>query len=297
MKYLEIILVVLFSFQLNGQILNGGFEEVEFIEAWNDSIFYPVNWYSGIPEFDGKITTDSYSGNYAMYLTSWYQGRNTIFFYNGSQPIWLWGLYARNEYLKGAGTPIQKFPSKLKAYYKFENTKPNDSIIVTTYLKKYLPAKDSIVIVGFGKGKFPAVVEFEELQVTINRLSNETPDSIIVQITTSDNYNFCEGFTECNFLTIDEISLDYASSTHENKIKSNLTIQPNPVDNLVKIESDDLIKHISIFNAIGIKLNTIEVCNNIAEIDMINYPEGMYLFHVTYQNNETTVNKVIKKNR
>lgn len=247
MKNLVLSLVILCCSQLKSQILNGGFEDVEFIRTSNDSILYPINWYSEYPESDGMITTDSYSGNYGMHLTSWYQGRNTVFFYNGSHRIWLLGLSARNEFLKGAGTPIQELPTKLIAHYKFENTKPNDSIIVSTYLKKYLPDSDSIVIVGFGTGKFPPVDEYQKLEVPIAKLTNETPDSIIIQIETSTNINFCENFTECNFLTIDDIILEFSTSVKDNE-KNAYTLYPNPTNNIVKISLEDLIESTSVQN-------------------------------------------------
>lgn len=167
MKILISILLIVFSLQLNGQVLNGGFEDVEYIETWNDSVLYPQNWYSKSPQLDGEITTDSYSGVYAMYLTSWYSGNNTVYFYNGSQGIRHWGVTARNGFLKGAGTPIQALPTSLEGYYKFENAKPNDSIVVSAYLKKYLTDLDSIVIVGYGKGKFPPNDEYQNFEVQI----------------------------------------------------------------------------------------------------------------------------------
>lgn len=296
MKNLVISLILLCSSQLNGQILNGGFEEVEFIETWNDSILYPVDWYSGSPESDGMITTDSYSGNYAMYLTSWYQGNNTVYFYNGSQGIWLWGLSARNEFLKGAGTPIQELPTKLIAHYKFENTKPNDSIIVSTYLKKYLPDSDSIIIVGFGSEKFPPVDEYQKLEMPITKLSNETPDSIIIQIETSTNVNFCENFTECNFLTIDDITLEFSTAVIDTE-KNKYTLYPNPTDNIVKISLEDLIESIKIFSASGVELESIQTNTNTYDLSFINYSAGIYFIQIMDSNKKLISQRVIKINR
>jgi hypothetical protein len=296
MKNLAISLILLCSSQLNGQILNGGFEEVEFIETWNDSILYPVDWYSDSPEFDGMITTDSYSGNYAMYLTSWYQGNHTVYFYNGSEPIWLWGLSARNEFLKGAGTPIQELPTKLIAHYKFENTKPNDSIIVSTYLKKYLPDSDSIIIVGFGSEKFQPVDEYQKLEVPITKLSNETPDSIIIQIETSTNVNFCENLTECNFLTIDDITVEFSTAVIDTE-KNEYTLYPNPTDNIVKISLEDLIESIKIFSASGVELESIKTNTNTYELSFINYPAGIYFIQIMDSNKRLISQRVIKNNR
>jgi len=296
MKSIITFLLFLSAILLNGQILNSGFEDVEFIETLSEPVLYPRYWHSESPQWDGYITTDSYSGDYAMYLTSWYQGNNTVVFSNGSQGIWGMGLTARNEFLKGAGTPIQELPTKLIAYYKFEDVKPNDSIIVSTYLKKYLPDTDSIIIVGFGTEKFPAVDEYQKLEVQIEKMSNESPDSIIIQIETSTNVNFCEDFSECNFLTIDEMSLDFTSSLGDHNDEFKLAVKPNPTYDYVNIESEYLIRKITIFNALGVELKTIDVNQDFIGINMSNFSEGLYLLQICSSNDRKITKKVLKIN-
>jgi len=231
-----------------------------------------------------------------MYLNSYYTGNNTVYFNNGSSGIYRWGRNAKNKYLKGAGTPLQDFPIKLKGYYKFEKSKLNDSIIVATFIKKYSAEFDSIIIVGFGASKFPPTDAYREMIVDIERYSNESPDSIIIQIETSTNDNYCDDFEECNFVTIDQMSLDFASSTKEN-IEIENVIYPNPTNGIVNIVLKNKIKYISIFNILGIELESIHVNSESHSLNINNFPDGIYFVQVTNSINEVITQSVLKLNR
>ncbi len=279
----------------NSQILNGSFEEVEYINSLGDSVLYPSNWVSGAPKFDGYITTDSYSGEYAMFLKSWYGGNHTVFFYNGDSAVRRFGSKEKNKHLSGAGTPINELPSELRGYYKFQDVKPNDSMIVTVYLKKYIEEFDSILIVGYGDEKFPETELFEEFTVPIVEYSEETPDSIIIQIATSTNSNFFPGYFECNYLTIDEFSLDYAVDTEELFLNT-IEVFPNPFLDKVRVTSENGISKIVVSDLSGRILFSETTFGVTKDIDLSSLEIGVLILTIIEEGGEIYNFKLIKMN-
>jgi hypothetical protein len=296
MKNLLLILgiICLVYVGAKSQILNGSFEEVEYIDSSGDSVLYPKDWWSGSPEFDGYITTDSYSGEYAMYLKSWYQGNNTVYFYNGDSPVRRFGSTEKNKHLEGAGTPIDELPSELKGYYKFQNVKPNDSMIVTVYVKRYIEEFDSIHIVGYGRGEFPETELYEEFTVPLVKHSEETPDSIIIQIETSTNVNFCQG-VECNYLTIDDFSLEYAVDTEE-LILNRIEVFPNPFSDKVRITSENGIEKIVVSDLSGRMILSETTFGMTKELDLSGFDSGVLILTIIDEEGIKNNYKLIKMN-
>lgn len=69
---------------------------------------------------------------------------------------------------------------------------------------------------------------------------------------------------------------------------------PNPVTDFLKIESDAIIKEISIYNYVGqIVGQNLYVING--QLDMSSLPSGIYVITTLFQDNQTQVLKVVKK--
>jgi hypothetical protein len=87
------------------------------------------------------------------------------------------------------------------------------------------------------------------------------------------------------------ISEDCFLGMEENKLNK-ITIYPNPVKSILRIESQEPIKKVSIYNLLGSKL--LEVLDNFNEITMADLPAGILLVEIETQKG-VTVNKVIKE--
>jgi len=87
-------------------------------------------------------------------------------------------------------------------------------------------------------------------------------------------------------VTISGEWLDITENTLEN-----VNIYPNPVKNILVIESDN-IKNISIFNAVGQDILFIENRN---EIDVERLESGLYFVKITDNKNNSVVRKIVKK--
>lgn len=79
---------------------------------------------------------------------------------------------------------------------------------------------------------------------------------------------------------------------NETTIKSD--IYPNPVDNLLTINAEETIKHISIYNLLSVKVMDITINNNGAVIDLSMLKAGMYLIEIHGRNGKN-VKTFIKK--
>lgn len=76
-----------------------------------------------------------------------------------------------------------------------------------------------------------------------------------------------------------------------NKTTDKINVYPTYFNNQITIQSDETIKHISIYNQLGVKLVTFEPENNITVVEMNKFASGMYLVKAE---NEAAI-KIFKK--
>ena len=87
------------------------------------------------------------------------------------------------------------------------------------------------------------------------------------------------------------ISEDCFLGLEENKLNE-ITIYPNPIKSILRIDSQEPIKKVSIYNLLGSKL--LEVLDNFNEIAMADLPAGILLVEIETEKG-VTVKKVIKE--
>ena len=94
-------------------------------------------------------------------------------------------------------------------------------------------------------------------------------------------YEDCESESAVDMLNPEN---DYVSVTVTNVIENQIaTIYPNPVTNYLTIEQDGY-KNICIFNVTGQKIYEINTSDNVVNIDMTNYMNGMYIVRINNNN-------------
>ena len=94
----------------------------------------------------------------------------------------------------------------------------------------------------------------------------------------------------CDFGTM-IISGGYSLNIANNEIDNNITIYPNPIKDILHINSTTNIKGATIYNLLGKKI----LSSNIKEIDLSNIESGMYIITVTTIDNKVVSKKVWKK--
>lgn len=90
------------------------------------------------------------------------------------------------------------------------------------------------------------------------------------------------------------IQIEKPTSVEEEKKTNNISdinIYPNPVKDILNVESSDRIYKINIYNITGRLIKSID---NKSQIDMSNQPNGMYLLKVTTEKGDF-LNKILKK--
>lgn len=79
-----------------------------------------------------------------------------------------------------------------------------------------------------------------------------------------------------------------------NEIALESEIYPNPVDNMLIINAEDDIQHISIYNILSVKVMEMAINNKEAVIDLSNLSEGMYMIEIQGKNAKS-IKKFTKK--
>lgn len=288
------ILIILFSipFLANAQLINGDFEDIETITLSNGQTYQkPVGWcYAWAGNYGTEITTDSYSGNYAMKLWSWYfiQSNEELHYGNNSHNL----------------VPFTSRPEKLKGYYKFTNPniQPNnipDSAYVNILMTKYnqsLNLRDTISFTEYNLGENNTYSSFE---IDLNYSSNQSPDSLQIYFRTSYFQGPSDGTNNSNYLFLDNLSfVGNPLSTNEIESENLFVIYPNPAREDINIVSKVKFKSVKIISADGklIKEFYLYNPNDKFTINMESYKLDVYFIQLIGINDEKLgLKKIVKK--
>ena len=122
--------------------------------------------------------------------------------------------------------------------------------------------------VGYSKGPFYPVADFEEC-------SGDFPNCV-------DLYHYCVGD---NCMEQEGI----VSSVNTNTVKLNFKVKPNPVQDILNVETANF-KQAVLYNLLGKKI----LQSNNPNIDISNLKKGIYLLKVLNNQNQTGIKKIIK---
>ncbi|MFO7790320.1 MAG: T9SS type A sorting domain-containing protein [Bacteroidales bacterium] len=89
-----------------------------------------------------------------------------------------------------------------------------------------------------------------------------------------------------------DVTVDEQSAITEN-VHQKINIYPNPASNLVNIESQHLMKEVTLLDITGRKLITKQVDAKASNINVGSIPEGYYMLHVTTTENDYTVKLIV----
>ena len=88
------------------------------------------------------------------------------------------------------------------------------------------------------------------------------------------------------------VATDTLSSVNENYLETK--IYPNPVDNILNINTEEEIQSISIYNVLSVKVMEITINNKKAVIDLSDLESGLYFVEIIGKN-EKSIKTFIKK--
>lgn len=275
MKKYILILFLLISKLVFGQINNGGFEvwDTTFTAVYSNelsSIFdvpNPTggslpNWIPGT-EFGISQTTDSYSGNYALILHNWYGYANEWVTYRDSlsyRPEYLQGYF---KYITGGNNMLSQ--GKANITLTRSNGTSTDTIATGTY-------------------QFDSTVVYTPFQIDLNYNSTLTPDSIEIYIINSNSN--CGSDIICNLLYLDNLTLSNSPlSTGRNNLSDNsIKVYPNPFSWQTTLHSDKPLKDatLTVYTFFGRQVKQIEnISGHSIKLFRHHLLSGLYNFHLT----------------
>lgn len=287
-----LIVLIIIPILANAQLVNGDFENVHTVTTpSNTTIQKPVNWNFGYSSGYGtEMTTDSYSGNYAVKIWSWY-------FVQSNEEIFYGEQY-------NSGDSISTKPDKLKGFYKFEN--PNiqfnvpDSAFVQVSLTKYNNVTHQRDTIAFAQENLGETYQYSEFEIDFNYLDmQQIPDSIQIMFRTSFFQGPSDNTNENNYLYLDDLSLEYNTmSIPENK-KYKITVYPNPTNDYIQITSDyKIINKIIIYSMTGriIETRRYKKFGQPISYNISNLAKGLYFLEIVGVQNEILDKiKIVKK--
>ena len=298
MKKLLIIALSLFNLvslysQNNVEDLNLNFEKIEV----RDSIWHmPVNWSILNPQFGGEIVPNSYKGNWAVKIWTWYSYIAGNFFIG-------------NDLTKGIS--FSDKPIYLNGYYKYiwgNNRGNKDSAEITLYLTKYDRISHKIDTIGKGYTLLDSATNFTLFKIPITYKSSNIPDTLLIDFLSHKKLNFldsngiplsgrCGGTGNCLYLTVDALSFDFATPTEEIKnLKSPITIHPNPTSNSIQIDwGENSVSDIIIKDTLGRIIQKKAVNTEGVNLDLSNLPIGLYFIEFNQNGKHLATRKVVKQ--
>jgi len=291
MKKYTLIILIIFPIITKAQLINGDFENIDTITLTNNTTYQkPANWsYGWEGNYGTEITTDSYSGNYALKLWSWY--------YMQSNEELHYGDYSTN------GVSLSNRPVSLKGYYKFTNPniQPNknpDSVYVRILLTKHNSTLNVRDTISYTEKNLREQNSYTSFEIELNYLSTQNPDTIQVYFRTSYFQGPSDNTNECNYLYLDNLSLNYSPLGIEGIQEELYNLFPNPVSNNLEINSNTAIKIIELYSIEGKLIKYFEFNSFQYQIKLnLDFLEkGLFFINAIDRNNEFIfIKKIIKK--
>lgn len=280
--FLLLSCLTILSLSASAQLLGGEFENWTNIqgttayenEALAQGILNPVealpeNWdpcYTSGTSVGLLRTTDSYSGDYAAVVMTWY-------FYGDGEICQT--VADQNQYLSLIG------------HYKLilGDTLPTQSIVygeATAFLNG-----DTI---GYGYHEFAVSASYQPFSIPVQYSQDTIPDSMHVHFVSDGMSNY----PIHSFLYLDDVDLVSPTTNLENPANWSVKIWPNPVNGGTLNLSPDQAGTYSyaLLGLDGRSLKTGEFTGKEAQLDVADFPGGLYLLRLTNENGAQLVRRI-----
>ena len=105
-------------------------------------------------------------------------------------------------------------------------------------------------------------------------------------------------FSSSSYFIVDDLTFDVSVGQSENKqIQNIVKSYPNPTNSLINLycsSSNSKFSEIEIFNEFGVLVSKNIINAQTAQLDVRDYPCGLYFYKVIFENNLIYYNKFIK---
>jgi type IX secretion system substrate protein len=284
-KILSIALVATVLLGNAQQLTNNGFEN------WTGSI--PNSWGT----MDGALAADGLSGGTSVTKSSTpHSGSFAATVTTKAIPIigtvapgiLEYGTMAVNISTESAtfqGLPYTSSPISA-TYYIFGTLLANDTALTSILLTKWNTSTNSRDTIGRGYDQITSGITSSYTMRTVNityTTSPPAPDTIQYLIISSIHKTPVVGTS----ITVDDINMNFATGIEPIHAAQNTSVAyPNPAANQITLtSSNESAKYAKVYDLTGRLINTQELTNKAATVDLSAYQNGMYLYTITDDNN------------
>lgn len=250
----------LFTSATSGQVPNSGFESTITVE---DDVF-PAEW-SSPTEFGHGSLTDAHTGNYSLGVWTWYwyaEGHAT----NGNTT---WPL--------NGGTPVQGRPTALTGWFKRLGGELQDGFDNDAHINVLLTRWNALTnqrdTVAQGQQAFGEQDSWAPFSIALSSLTNETPDTIVVHISSCGNC-LCAGSNDgtCAYFLVDDLETVFATGLSAPLVQQQAAAGVSPAGlgrARVQLSSDnDLPLHLRVWDAVGRTVADVMITGPTEEVDL-----------------------------
>lgn len=277
------------------EIPNSDFETWETIEYQEADNFYSFNPFQAYFELEPMVTetSDAYAGSSAIRI------ENVENYDFDSDVVDTTGfILSRSFFSENPTIGLDIAPELISGWYKYEPVE-NDSATIYLSFTKYNPITEESEVVaefGFLLGESATYIPF-----TFPLNFGEIPDSVDIGITSGNVDN--DYVPLGSVLYLDELSFDFLEGTKLPIFSDALEVYPNPASEFIMIKIDEKIGHpksIQLTDVMGrvIQFSDIEnltVGSNLLQIDVKNYPTGMYYYNVEMEDSVYTGKVMVQR--
>ncbi|MFK7773248.1 MAG: T9SS type A sorting domain-containing protein [Saprospiraceae bacterium] len=279
------------------EIPNGDFEiweSIEYDEVDNFYSFNPFQAYFGLTPMATE-TSDAYAGSSAIRI------ENVETYDFDSDVIDTIGFISSNKFFsENPAFGLNTTPQFISGWYKYAPVE-NDSATIFLSFTKYNSATEESEIVaeyGFLLGESSSYFPFS-FPLTFN----EIPDSVNIGIVSGNVVSNDEYIPLGSVLFLDELSFDFINGTKMPVFSDALEIYPNPASEFIMIKMDEKIgqpKSVQLTDVMGrvilfSEMKNLIIGNGLLQIDVNDYPTGMYYYNVETEKSVYTGKVMIQK--
>lgn len=109
-----------------------------------------------------------------------------------------------------------------------------------------------------------------------------------------DYYIYVDGFSTNKGYFVLSLDTDQSTASNQEFEQFDFSIYPNPIKNILSIDSQEIITKVTIFNLLGQEVKTISPKTNNVSVDVNNLKAGVYIIKLIANDNEST-KKFIKE--
>ena len=303
-----IIFTLIFSLHLAGQttLPNMGFEEwidsTGFYEEPTGGVWTTANRIILLNQYVFKVTTfkteDAYAGQYAAKIVTdiaLLPPPNDMLL-TGTLATGWFDVYALPPTNLKMGVPFTARPVRFKGYYKYFSVE-QDSCDIWAILTKWNPVALQRDTIGDTYLTDTVIVsEYTLFDLPFQYYSEDDPDSISIVFASSAAGDLFLGSVGST-LFIDEISLELSSGAKLLLMPEVMVISyPNPVKDVVSFELSAFIKDgkLVLLDSQGKSCSSQQFKGRKTNIDLVNYPGGIYFYQLFEGNRLINSGSVIK---